>query len=268
MIDLNDQENAVQTTQVEDPHVAAATKRASSRLSKLARRFGTPGNEPLDTAAVAYGSTWAVGISTRSVTHACDLVHPETWTPVGSVVSRGRRTRGARGGYMRAAFLNCDVIEAYAHATVPGRVALFAGGSCIGWWQEAGYTYEGRYREPLNRELWAAESRIGTLDSALLNSGCAVLELEGDEGTLIPLKVRPPGLVVGNPVTERLKGLPFGRILGPRAANLDTVLPPHAVRVPEDHRLVVFAAALAVRMLIAPLWTSVGKSPAGTITPT
>ena len=259
---------SVETTQVQDPHVAAATKRASARLSRLARRFGTPGNDPLDPLAVAYGSTWSVGFSTRAVTYACDLVHPESWVPVGCVVARGRRTRGVRGGYMRAAFLNCDVFEAYAHSTVPGRVALFSAGACIGWWQDSGYTYEGRFKEPIQRELWSQEARVGMLDTALLNSGCGVLEMDPEGGPLIPMRVRPPELLLGNPITERLKALPFGRVFGTRSACLDTVLTAHAARIEDDRRLLVFAASLAMRMLIAPLWTSVGRTPAGTITPT
>lgn len=267
MNDTNDP--VVETTHVQDAHVTAVTRRVSGRLSRLARRHGTPGNEPLDPMTIAYGSVWSVGITTRAVTYACDLLHPESWVPVGCVVARGRRARGSRGGYMRAAFLNCDVIEAYAHSTVPGRVALFSGGGCIGWWQETGYTYEGKYKEPMARELWSNEARVGVLDSALLNSGCSVLEMDPEGGPVIPMRVRPPGLLLGNPIRERLKAMPFGRLFGPRGANLDTVLSGHAARIEdEDRRLLVFAASLAMRMLIAPLWTTVGRAPAGTITPT
>jgi hypothetical protein len=240
-----------------DARVRAVRRRVAERIAKLARQRDAVRDREPDLFAVGFGLLSVGTGSGRGQGCVAALVRASDWAPVGCVMYRARRRRGDHPGYMRAEFLGGDVFEAYCAEEAPGVTGLHRNGRPIGCWRSVEYTCEGFLRQPLVRELWAGRRRLGWVDSALLGSGAAVLELEPEGSPLIPLRIRRTAVMSGNPIAELIKATPLGRRLGPRRPNLDLVLAPQAgwLADPGDVAL-VFAATLSLRTMEgARAWT-------------
>lgn len=235
----------------DDPHVRAVREQVASKLAKIARHDGAVREREPDLFSIGYGLLTGASYSPRGTSFFARLVRGDDWAPIGIICSRARHRPGGPCGCLRAELVGGAVFEAYASEAEPELTGLYRDGRPIGAWRSVEYSYEGRFRQPLARELWSADRRLGIVDSALLTSGCAVLEIDPDGHPLIPLRIRRTQVIAGNPFAEIFKATPFGKRLGPRKPNLDLVLAPQAAWLadPADQSL-VFAASLALRALI------------------
>lgn len=177
-----------------------AVRAKVARLMMKAPARGVAGEGgAIDLARVGYG---LVSATSSGVTHSTMLVDAEDWSKLGCVVSRSRRKRGCKTGYLRAELADGRAYEAFAPREREGVTVLLRDGVVIGWWSVPVFTCEGRMGVPLARELWLAGSgerlgprRVGVIDSANLLGGCAVLELDPDGGLCVPLRVKSSGLI-------------------------------------------------------------------------
>ncbi len=235
----------------DDPHVRAVRDSIAAKLAKIARDDKAVRERDPDLFAIGFGLLSGSASSPRGVSFFSRLVRGEDWAPVGFVSSRAKRRPGGHVGSMRAEFVGGAVFEAYCGEDEPEVTGLYRDGRPIGCWRSTEYSYEGRFRQPLCRELWSPGRRVGLVDSALLTSGSAVLEIDPDGHPLIPLRIKRAQVINGNPFAEIFKATPFGRRLGPRNPNLDLILAPQAAWLadPADQSL-VFTASLALRALI------------------
>jgi hypothetical protein len=212
-----------------------------------ALRGHAPMADEVDPLAVGYGMMAWTSSTGRTQSHKVGLVRAEDWADIGVLVSRSRAVRGWRVGYLRAVVAG-RVYEAFADEGSLGITALLRDGRVLGWWRATDFSYEGRFAVPLVRELWAAGGRrIGVLESANVNGGCAALEVDPDGAIVVPLRVRAFALIRGSPWREIAKLTPFGRGMGPREPNLDTVLAKQAAMLDPEEIELLFAGSLCLR---------------------
>lgn len=235
----------------DNEHVRAVRDGMASKLAKLARDAGAVREREPDLFGIGFGLISGGTATPRGVSFSSRLVRAQDWAGAGFMMSRARRRPGGHRGYMRAELLGGAVFEAFCGEDAPEITGLYRDSRPVGCWRSMDYTYEGRFRQPLSRELWRADQRMGVVDTALMTSGSAVLEIDPDGHPLIPLRVRRAEVIQGNPFAEIFKATPFGKRLGPRSPNLDLVLAPQAAWLadPAD-RALVFVASLALRALV------------------
>ncbi len=235
----------------DDDHVRTVRDKVAPKLVKMGRDDRALRERDPDLFSIGFGLISGSSATPRGASYFSRLVRADDWAAAGYLTSRARRRPGEPRGYMRAEFIGGGLFEAYGPGGEPDVTGLYRDGRPIGAWRAVDYTYDGRFRQPLCRELWSTERRLGLLDTALMSSGAAVLEIDPDGHPLIPLRVRRSQVIAGNPLAEIWKATPFGKRLGPRSPNLDLVLAPQAAWLadPADQAL-VFAASLALRALL------------------
>jgi hypothetical protein len=223
--------------------VAKLTSKADRSLAR--RKPSAPSD--LDLFQVGYGQISSTSSAGWNQTHSTSMCKCDDWEHLGVLISRSRTVRGWHVGYLRAV-IGTRIYEAFADTSVEGITTLLMNGNVLGWWRAADFSYDGRFAAPLVRELYdQASHRIGILDSANLGGGCAVLELDPDGAMLIPIRIKSAGVIAGNPWREVAKLTPFGRSMGPRSPNLDTVLTRQAGILRDAELELFFAASLALR---------------------
>jgi hypothetical protein len=234
--------------------VGAVSEKVAAALRKLdSKRNGEPA-PVVELSAIGYGLISTGATTTSGRTWNVGLVRCEDWTPVGHLCARIRKQGPALLGAVCAGLVDGRLFQSFCGENDPHCHHLFVDGRAVGRWVESEFTYDGHFREPLRRELFAGDQLFGTLESDLLKSGCAVLECV--DGSLIPMRSREVGLICGNPLKEVLKATPLGRKMGPREPNLDTVLTRHGAARNDAELPLLFSAALTLRAVFAGLRAS------------